>query len=402
MPEIRYLDRTTPPHLSTLIMLAATAALSMNVFLPSLPNMARYFGTDYRVMQLSVALFLGANAVLQLAVGPLADRYGRRPVLLGGYGIFVVATLGCIHAQTVETFLFFRVCQSTIVVGMALSRAMARDMVPQDQAASMIGWVTMGMSLVPMIAPTFGGFLDQTLGWQANFWLQFLIGIAVILLIWADAGETNTHRSTSFRSQFSELPELLRSHRFWGYVLVATFCSGAFFAYLGGAPFVGSIVFELTPARMGLYFGVPAIGYAIGNGFSGRYSVKYGANTMILSGTLISTGGMVLSIMTFATGNGTALLFFGLNFFVGIGNGLVMPNATAGLLSVRPHLAGTASGIGGAIMIGGGAALSALAGWLLTPQTGVWPLLWIMFFTSASAVAAITYVMRRTRRVGGR
>ena len=398
-PVVRFLDRTTPPHIATLILLAGLSALSMNVFLPSLPGMTAYFGTEYRLMQLSVALYLGINALLQIVVGPISDRYGRRPVLLWCIAGFLLATLGCLLSTSVEVFLTFRMAQAVIVVGMVLSRAAVRDMVPQAEAASMIGWVTMGMALVPMVGPAFGGVLDELFGWKANFWMLFVLGGAVMWLTWSDLGETAERTSSSLRAQIAEYPELLSARRFWGYALAAAFASGAFFAYLGGAPFVGSEVFGLTPAVLGLYFGAPAVGYAIGNGLSGRYSVRFGINAMILWGTLLTLLGLSLSVLVFAAGLGTAESFFGFMTFVGLGNGLVLPNATSGFLSVRPRLAGTASGLGGAIMIGGGAGLSALAGALLAPGTGPWPLLWIMLATSAMAVACILYVVHRERQV---
>ena len=210
-------------------------------------------------------------------------------------------------------------CQATIVVGMVLSRAIVRDMVPQDEAASMIGWVTMGMAIVPMLGPALGGVLDQTFGWKANFWVQIVAGLGVLWLIWSDVGETGAMRGGSFRSQFGDLPELIRSRRFWGYALAAAFCSGSFFAYLGGAPFVGSDVFGLSPAALGIFFGAPAVGYAVGNGISGRYSVRYGINSMILWGSLLTMAGLMTSILVFALGFGSAVVFFGFTTFVGLG-----------------------------------------------------------------------------------
>src|SRR6056297_1448548 len=105
--------RTSPPHLITLILLAGVSALSMNIFLPSLPGMALYFDTEYRVIQLSIAVYLGVNAALQLFLGPLSDRLGRRPVVLGGMAIFVLATLGCIFSVHIAMFLAFRMLQAT-------------------------------------------------------------------------------------------------------------------------------------------------------------------------------------------------------------------------------------------------------------------------------------------------
>lgn len=401
MPDVRFLDRTTPPHILTLILLTGLGALSMNIFLPSLPNMALYFDADYRLMQLSVALYLGVNAVVQIFIGPISDRFGRRPVLLWGVFLFILATIGCLFAQTVEVFLVFRMCQAVVIVGLVLGRAVVRDMVPQDEAASMIGYVTMGMAVVPMVGPAIGGLLDQAFGWQSNFVVLALAGIGVFYLIWRDLGETAPKSSSSFSAQFAEYPELLGSRRFWGYCLSAAFASGAFFAYLGGAPYVGSEVFGLTPAVLGFLFGAPAIGYFFGNFISGRYSVRYGINLMILWGAGVSAIGVITSLIFFYLGFDTPLVFFGFMTFVGFGNGMILPNATSGMLSVRPHLAGTASGLGGSIMIGGGAALSALAGVLLVPGRGAFPLIWIMAITSVLGVLAILYTIRRERQVSG-
>lgn len=399
-PAVRFLDRATAPHIATLILLAGISALAMNIFLPSLPNMTDYFQTDYRLMQLSVAVYLAVNAVLQIIVGPISDKFGRRPVILWGIGLFLLATLGCLYAPSAEVFLFFRMCQAVIAVAMVLSRAVVRDMFPQDQAASMIGYVTMGMAVVPMIGPAVGGVLDEIFGWRANFWALFILGALIMVLAWADLGETAVKSGRTLSQQYREYPELLRSPRFWGYSLSSGLSSGAFFAYLGGAPFVGSEVFGMPPSTLGFYFGAPAVGYFAGNFLTGRFATRFGINKMVLWGCSLCTFGIALSLAIFLAGHGTPVSFFGLMTFVGLGNGLCIPNATAGMLSVRPHLAGTASGLGGAIMIGGGAALSALAGALLAPETGAFPLLWIMLTTSVLSVVCIRYVIYREHQIG--
>lgn len=371
----------------------------MNMFLPSLPKMTAHFETDYRYMQLSVALYLMVSGVLQIVIGPLSDKFGRRPVILGGLIGFLIATLGCIFAPTIEVFLFFRMCQAVVATAMVLSRAAVRDMYDQDKAASMIGYVTMGMAVVPMISPMFGGLLDELFGWKSTFWALFILGGLTLWLAWADLGETAVKSGKSLAGQFAEYPELLTSPRFWGYSLAAAFCSGAFFAYLGGGPFVGSVVFGLSPFWVGIFFGAPAAGYFFGNFFTGMFAQRLGVNRLVLAGTLINAFGLSLSLAIFLAGYGSPLSFFGLMTFVGLGNGLVVPNATAGLLSVRPHLAGTASGLGGAIMIGGGAGLSALAGAMLDETTGAFPLLYIMLGTGIAAVISILVVFRREKRL---
>mgnify|MGYP001799578193 CR=1 FL=1 len=398
-PKVRFLDRSTPPHISTLILLAGVSAMVMNMFLPSLPNMTAYFETDYSVMQLSVALYLAVSAVMQTIIGPISDNLGRRRVLMWGIALFMLATLGCIYAPNAEVFLVFRMCQAVVAVAMVLSRAVIRDLYDQDHSASMIGYVTMGMAVVPMISPGLGGLLDEAFGWKSVFWFFFAIGGLMLWLVYVDLGETAQKSSKSLIGQFKEYPELLRSPRFWGYSLAAAFCSGSFFAYLGGAPFVGTEVFGMGPSELGFYFGAPAIGYFLGNFLSGRYATTFGVNRMVLWGCIANAMGTFASLAIFVIGLGSPLSFFGMMVFVGLGNGLVIPNATAGMLSVRPHLAGTASGLGGAIMIGGGAALSALAGLLLTPETGAFPLVGIMCATGVCAMLAIGAVYRRERRL---
>ena len=398
-PEVRFLDRSTPPHIITLVLMAGVAAMNMTAFLPSLPRMTVYFDTDYSVMQLSVSLYLAATAILQLLIGPLSDRYGRRPIVLICLGIFIFASVGCMLATSIEVFLVFRMLQGAVAVGLVLSRAIVRDMVPQNEAASMIGYVTMGMALVPMVAPMIGGALDQLFGWQATFVFLILSGIGILALCYADQGETASGEGKSFAAQAREYPELLASRRFWGYVLAAAFASGAFFAFLGGAPLVASDVYGLSAFWAGFGFAAPAIGYVIGNYISGRYSTHVGINKMIQTGALITSSGMVLALAISLAGYGSAVTFFGLCTFVGIGNGLVMPNATAGMLSVRPHLAGTASGLGSSILIGGGAALSAFAGVALGWGTTDVPLLIIMAISACLGFISILFVVAREKRL---
>lgn len=399
-PAIRFLDRATPPHIVTLVVVTGISALTMNIFLPSLPGMTAFFQTDYRLMQLSVSLYLGVSALLQIVIGPVSDRYGRRSVMLWSMALFLVATLGTIVAPTIGVFLAFRMMQAVVAAGMVLSRAVIRDMVPAEEAASMIGYVTMGMALVPMVGPMIGGVLDEAFGWQANFILLFGLGAATLWLIWSDLGETAAGQRTRFADQVRQYPELLGSPRFWGYCLAAAFSSGSFFAYLGGAPYVGSEIFDMTPGRLGVYMAAPAVGYAFGNYVSGRYSVRFGIDPMILAGTTITAVCMALLTAASAAGLAGPNLFFGAIVSVGVGNGLALPNANAGMLSVRPGLAGTASGLGGAIMIGGGAAVSALAGWALGLGGGATPLAALMLACSVAAVASILLVIRRTRRLG--
>lgn len=399
-PQTRFLDRTTPPHLATLVFISCVSAVNMSIILPSLSRIADDLGTDYATIQIAVSGYLLGVALIQLVIGPLSDTYGRRPVVLGAFGIFIAASLGAVLATETWVFLSMRLLQAVVATGLVLGRAIIRDTVDTAKSASMIGYVTMGMSIAPMVGPMMGGFLEETFGWRSIFVAVALLGSAAFALSWTDQGETVRKTGATFASQMADLPELLRAQRFWGYALTAAFCSGAFFALLGGASFVAEQVFHLSPSQAGVYLGAPAIGYMVGNYLSGRYSESIGINRMVLAGTLVGAIAMGLSLLHTAIFGPSANVFFGLCILLGLGNGLTLPNTMAGQLAVRPHLAGTASGIGGTVMIGGGAALSAIAGALLTPEWETLPLQIIMFVSSVLAIFTILWVIRRAKTVG--
>ncbi|WP_417242987.1 multidrug effflux MFS transporter [Celeribacter sp.] len=396
----RFLDRTTPPHIMTLVMMAGLQAMVLNMYLPALPRMAEHFGTTYGLVQLSVAVFMGANAVLQIFIGPISDRYGRRPVLLIGIALFLAATLGAIYAPTLEIFLFMRAGQAAIVTAMVLSRAIVRDIAPPDEAGSMLAYVTMGMALVPMIAPTVGGILTNHYGWESSFWALFAVGLVLFAVVWFDLKETAPKSEVSLLSQWHNFPELLRSKRFVGYTVSVTCAAGAFYAYIGGAAYVGTSRFGLSEAALGAYMGTPALGYFFGNFIAGRYSRRVGINRMILAGGLVATAGIAGALVLSAFGHSSVNIFFGAMVFLGLGNGMQLPNALAGTLMVRPQLAGTAAGLAGSIMIAGGASISAFAGTLLGGPSGEVPLLFLMTLMSLAAIVAILSVMARERRLG--
>lgn len=399
-PAPRFLDRRSPPHLATLILFTCIAAMSMNIFLPSLPAMAVWFDAPYATVQLSVSLYLALSGALNLVIGPLADRFGRRPVALWSCAGFVVATAGVLLSPTVEVFLFFRMAQAVIATGMVLSRAAVRDMVPEAQAASMIGYLTMGMSLVPMFGPAMGGWLDEVYGWQANFVVLLVLGVMVSVLIWADMGETAVLRHASIGAQMQQYPALLTSRRFWGYSVAAAASSGAFFSFLGGAPAVGTKVHGLTPSELGLYFSLPGVGYLLGNFASARIAVRRGVVRMVRDGSLVIISGLALMVVLTLAGVSHPMVFFGMMGVVGIGNGLTLPSANAGMMSVRPDLAGSASGLGGALMIGGGAALSAFAAAVMGAGDSPLPLMVLMLVCGIVGLLAIMLVQARNRRLG--
>lgn len=395
------IKRATPPRLATLMITASVGPLAMNVFVPSLPNMSSHFSVSYSVIQLVISLYLVALAAVQLLIGPASDRFGRRPILIASFGVFIVATVAAIYAPNIHVLLACRVLQSFSAAGFVLARAVVRDTVDTEHTASQIGYVTMGMSLTPMIAPFIGGYLDELYGWQASFWFSAAFGAVALAVVWLDLRETNLYRSSSLGAQFRSYPELINSQRFWGYTLTAMLTSGVFFAFLGGGPFVATEMLSLTPSQYGFYFGIISIGYMLGNFIAARHSIRVGMNAMMVYGNIIMCAGLVLCVALFWAGYWHPLSLFGSAVFIGIGNGMTLPNANAGIVSVRPHLAGSASGLGGAMTMSGAAIFAALASSLLTAETGPYPLLFVMLGLAIAATLMSLFVMRRTIEVKG-
>ena len=396
--DVRFLNRSTPPHILTLILLASISALTMNIFLPSLPNIASELNSSTSILGLSVGIYLASSAVLQLIIGPFSDQFGRRPLILWSLIIFCISTLATVFVTNTAQFLILRVFQAISASCMVLARAIVRDTTESiEKAGSKIAYVTMGMALVPMVGPAIGGLLDYQYGWEASFWLLFILGLVILIISFFDVGETLSDHNQSFLQQISTYPSLLRSKRFWGYCLSSAFVSGAFFSYLGGAPFVGNEVFGLEPKDLGFWFGAPAIGYVLGNFLSGRFSTKIGLDKMIFLGVTTALFGVSVSLTISLLDHGSVLSFFGLMTLVGLGNGMSIPNATAAMMSINPKLAGTAAGLGSAIMIGGGAGLSAIANFILIHGSSEIPLIMLMWTSVFCGLCSVAYVSYRKK-----
>ena len=396
--DVRFLNRSTPPHIFTLILLASISALTMNIFLPSLPNIASDLNSSTSLLGLSVGIYLASSAVLQLIIGPFSDQFGRRPLILWSLIIFCLSTLATVFVTSTAQFLLLRVFQAISASCMVLARAIVRDTTESiEKAGSKIAYVTMGMALVPMVGPAIGGLLDYQYGWEASFWVLCLLGLVILMIAFFDVGETLSDHNQSFLEQISTYPSLLRSKRFWGYCLSSAFVSGAFFSYLGGAPFVGNEVFGLEPKDLGFWFGAPAIGYILGNFLAGRFSTKIGLDQMIFLGVTTALLGVSVSLTISFLGQGSMISFFGFMTLVGLGNGMSIPNATAAMMSINPKLAGTAAGLGSAIMIGGGAGLSAIANFILKPGSSEIPLIMLMWVSVFCGLCSVAYVNYRKK-----
>lgn len=364
-----------------LVAISAVNPLALNIFMPSMPGMVRVFDTEYSTVQLTLTLFLASIAVSQLFIGALSDRFGRRPIVIWGTALFLVATVACIFAPTIEVLIVGRIFQAFGgCTGMVMGRAIVRDMHGMDKAASMMGYVTMAMVVVPMLAPLAGGHLDQQYGWQASFILVLLFGAIVWVFAWFGVGETHKgpYRAENPLRMFMNYGVLLGNIRFLRPALQISFSTGAFFAFLGGAPYITVELLGGTPVQYGIYFMIASVCYMIGNFVTGKMSEKWGADRLVSIGLCFAlVGGLWLVGNYLFTEITIFKLFAGMGLFA-LGNGMTLPSGTAGAVSADTSRVGAAAGLSGAMQLGAGSATSFLAGWFLTGATTALPLIAIM------------------------
>ncbi len=375
-------QKPTPPHLITLILLTAFATLSLNMFLPSLANIASDLNADYAVVSLAVSGYLAISAVIHLIVGPLSDRIGRRPVILGALVLFTGASLVCAFAEDIWVFLTFRMLQAGMVSGYALSMAIVRDTTSERKAAGLIGYISMAMAIAPMVGPMLGGTLDTMFGWRANFFFYSVTGIGLLILCLFDLSETRPGKTGDTGQNTGSVTTLLASGRFWAYSLCTALSTGAFYVFLTGAPLVAQTTFGVSTAELGIYIGSITGGFMVGSFVAGRFGPGFAPTTMMLAGRCIACLGLLIGMAFLGYGFLSPLLYFGSTICVGLGNGLTMPGSNAGAMSVFPKLAGTAAGFNGALTVACGALLTTITG-LVLPQEGAAPLLLLLMFLAS-------------------
>lgn len=377
----------TPPHLATLIVMAAVPILTLNMFLPALATLAEEFGVSYGTAALSISLYMVATAILQLIVGPLSDRYGRRPVILVSVMVFTLASIGCALAESFTAFMLWRVVQAAVITTNALGRAIVRDVSPPREAAARLGVIGSVMSLGPMLAPLAGGLLLAAFGWRMNFVLFTGLGVLLFWVIWADAGETAPKTIRSVRAQIAAYGVLMRDGVFWSYTACASLSVAVFFAYITGVPLVVAQQFELSPAVAGAAMGAPPVGFMLGNIISARIASRIPLARMMLAGRVVTVLGLGVAAVLWAGGVLSPLGLVLMMTTIGIGNGLSLPTAYAGAMSVRPDLTGSAAGLSGAVMLLAGGALSWATGVILgLYDGGAGLLLGILLVTSAASL----------------
>lgn len=384
----------SPPPRAGLAVLVAISALqpfALNVLAPSTPGLARAFQTDYATIQLTLGLYLFVVAIVQLAVGPIADQVGRRPCVVFGIALFTLGSLLGALAQSTEMLIFARMLQAAGGgTAFALARAVVRDQSTRDEAASKLGYLTMVMVLSPMVAPLIGGMLDARFGWRGSFVLMVLMGMGALWFAAARLPETlKPHAEGGVAGTYlAGFGTLLRSRSFIAYVLTLSFTSVTFFVFIAGAPYIVVETMGATADVYGLYFVLTAGGYMIGNFISGRFGQRIGAHRLITWGCAVSLLSVLAEALIASLWMWTPATLFIPLIANSVGSGLTLPGATASALSVRPDIAGTAAGITGAMQLGLGAAGAILAGALVV----IWPFSLIAIMLVAATLSLVIHL----------
>jgi len=389
--------RTGPrPPVWLLVAMIGIGPFTMQVLVPSLPAMGHDLGASTATVQLTVTLYLIAIGLGQLIYGPLSDRFGRRPLLMGGFALYAVASLGAALAPEVTGVIVARMFQAVgACAGAVLSRAVIRDAWPRDEAASVLGYVTMGMTVAPMFAPIVGSLLEIQFGWRATMLACLAFAIPLTISCWLRLPET---LATPQRLQ--GLGAMLGAYRgmwaidvFRAYAWIVTFATGVFFAFLGGAPYVVVQGMGYSPVTFAIAFASISVCFAGGSWIAGHYARRLGVMRLMEIGVAINVGGSLLVAVMVLLLPPHLLGFFIPMGLVATGNGILQPTAFAGALSAKPQLAGTASALVGAMQMMAGAALTFLVG-IIEHGSGIGTAL-------AMAVAGIGawLALRRARQV---
>jgi DHA1 family bicyclomycin/chloramphenicol resistance-like MFS transporter len=391
--------QATPWRLLALLMaMTAIGPATLNILVPALPGLVTRLASDTGTVQLMLSLYLLSLATAQLLLGPLSDRFGRRPVVLAGLALSVVASLAAIAASSIGALIGARVVQAIgASTGIVIGRAIIRDLYERDRAAAMIGLVTTAMVIAPMVAPMIGGILDTAFGWEAIF--LFLAVFSGVVLLWAVFVLPETRPARVAQSPgmlIQEWRALLGSAKFHGYVLCGALGSASFFTFLGGGPYVVVTLMGRSSAEFGVWFAVTSLGYMSGNFTASRLSQRFGVDAMIVIGIVFQLIGAGLTALLVATmpEAGPAIIFLP-QLVISFGNGLLLPNAIAGAISVRPQAAGAAAGMTGFAQMAIGAASTQAVSIALAGSSSAMPMAWMMVIVAVATGVAYGALVRR-------
>ncbi|WP_417543236.1 multidrug effflux MFS transporter [Marinobacter sp.] len=359
--------KTTPP-VALLTLIAMASPLALNAFVPAMPDVAVALDVDIATIQLTFTCYLLTLAIGQLITGPLADYFGRRPVLLAGLGLHTVGSLLAASADGVDMLIAGRVLQalggSTC---MALVRAIILDVHGRQGAAGRMGYVVMAIAIAQAIAPTIGGYLNLWSGWNSIFYLSVFMGALVWLLTLWMLPETSNVRSDSLHlgGILRRYREVLRSTQYLSYVLSNTAVAAAFYLFVGSSPYIVTGQLGGNSAQFGSWFLIVSLAFMAGSFLSTRLAHRFSVDKMILGGNLLSLLGAAFLVGLSALNQLSFVGVFLPMALLTFGRGLSQPSAQSAAINSSDRSAGTASGLMGFIQLLTGAVIAQLVPFLL-------------------------------------
>jgi DHA1 family bicyclomycin/chloramphenicol resistance-like MFS transporter len=349
-----------------LIGLVAFGPLSTDVYLPALPAIGTHFAADPAQVQLTLSVFLVGFAISMLAYGPLSDRFGRRPVLLGALGLYTLASVACMLAPSIEALIVARFFQALGgCAGPVLGRAIVRDVHGAERSAQVLSTLAVAMALAPAIGPILGGLLTESFGWAANFALLSAFGLVVLLGTIALLPETNRQLDpTALRplQLLSNYRSLLRHRRYVGYVGVVACGYGAIFAFISGASFALIVGLGIAPSVFGFCFSVAVLGFMAGSFLASRLHGRLDTDAQIRLGTWLALAGGAAAAGLAWGGLHTVASVVAPVVVVFLACGLMLPNSMARGIGPFPRMAGAASALMGFIQMAFAATVGILVG----------------------------------------
>jgi DHA1 family bicyclomycin/chloramphenicol resistance-like MFS transporter len=358
-----------PRHAGVAVMVGVAFALlplSTDLYLASLPGLRRAFGIGVAEVQLTLSVFIAAFALSQLAYGPLSDRYGRRPVLLAGIAIYLFATIACAAAQSIEQLLVARFFQAVgACSGQVIGRAIVRDVYGAQGAARMLGYITAGTALAPVLGPAIGGLLTVAFGWRASFVLLAMVAAGLLLVAVRRLGESNAHpdpRATAVAGLLRNYAAVARDRRFAGYAICVAASYGAVFAWISGSSFVMIEALQVPVAWFGVWFGITVLPYVAANLLTARLVMRVGPVRILRVGvSLAVAAGLALAALALSGVHTLAAVLLPIALYL-FATGLNLPCAMAGAIGPFPRLAGTASALMGFMQMTSGALVGIAVG----------------------------------------
>ncbi len=376
---------------AALVLATMMGPMALQMFFPAVPDVRAGFGTGEDVAQLTVSLPLFVMAFLTLAYGSLSDRLGRRPVLIGGILLFAAGSALAAMADTIWLLLAGRFVQAAGgACGVALARAIVRDVYGADRLVRMIAWLTMAFALGPMLSVPLGGWLVAGYGWRSVLVFAALAGLAIALCVFLAVAESHPPSARAsgggVRRLGRDYAALFGNLRLQAFVWQSGATSGAFFVAAPGAAIVMVDYMGHSPETYGYWFPLFPAGFLLGNFAAGRLSGRFADETMVLAGSLLQALAVAALALFAASGPLQPWAIFVPAGFITFANGLGLSYAQGGAIRLAGSLAGTAAGIGSFMQLFCGALFLQLFGLLADGTAG--PYVLVLGLTTALALAA--------------